>query len=445
MPWRNKVIWSEGLFMRPQHFQQNDRYLEYLIDSRCQPLQPYGWGFTDMQINRDMLSLGTLSLADCKGVFSDGTPFEAPHECPLPAPLTVPETTQQEIIHLALPLRRPGSAETQSSHAAPDVLTRYHTLESDVRDNNAGYDAMSSLELGQLRLRLMLDSEDRSCYSCLPLARVVEVRSDQGIILDEGFLPTALTCTAHPTLAGFVRELHGMLRNRAETLAGRVTDAARGGVSEIADFMLLQVVNRYDPLVAHLNTLPTLHPEMFYRFGVQIAGELATFTTNAKRSPEFPVYQHDDLAATLTPLMKALRQSLTTVLEQNAIPINLEERGFGVRVAPVGDVQLLRKGIFVLAVKADMASEKLQTLFPAQIKIGPVEHISHLVNSGLPGIGLRALPTAPRQLPYHAGFTYFELDRSNQYWSALEKANAFALHIAGDFPGLELEFWAVRG
>jgi type VI secretion system protein ImpJ len=52
---------------------------------------------------------------------------------------------------------------------------------------------------------------------------------------------------------------------------------------------------------------------------------------------------------------------------------------------------------------------------------------------------------APRQIPYHAGFNYFELDtRNNELWKQLEASGGLAMHIAGEFPGLELEFWAIR-
>jgi type VI secretion system protein ImpJ len=57
---------------------------------------------------------------------------------------------------------------------------------------------------------------------------------------------------------------------------------------------------------------------------------------------------------------------------------------------------------------------------------------------------LRSLPTAPRQLPFHAGFHYFELDRGGELWKQLEKSGSLALHVAGDFPALELELWAIR-
>jgi type VI secretion system protein ImpJ len=55
------------------------------------------------------------------------------------------------------------------------------------------------------------------------------------------------------------------------------------------------------------------------------------------------------------------------------------------------------------------------------------------------------MAVAPRQSPYHAGFTYFELDRSGELWRALKSAGAIALHQSGEFPGLALELWAIRG
>jgi len=67
-----------------------------------------------------------------------------------------------------------------------------------------------------------------------------------------------------------------------------------------------------------------------------------------------------------------------------------------------------------------------------------------LVSLQLPGIPLRPLPVAPRHLPFHAGFSYFELDRHHPAWQSLSSGSGFGFHIAGEFPELELQFWAIR-
>jgi type VI secretion system protein ImpJ len=122
----------------------------------------------------------------------------------------------------------------------------------------------------------------------------------------------------------------------------------------------------------------------------------------------------------------------------------LQERKFGIRVGPIVDRSLLVNTTWVLAVKAQMPAEALRRGFPNLVKIGPVEQIRELINVALPGIAVRALPVAPRQLPYYAGTSYFELDRTSQYWAALTRSGGIAIHVTGEVPGLELECWAIR-
>jgi type VI secretion system protein ImpJ len=97
-----------------------------------------------------------------------------------------------------------------------------------------------------------------------------------------------------------------------------------------------------------------------------------------------------------------------------------------------------------LAVKASLPIEQLRSSFPSQVKIAPVERIRDLVNAQLPGISLQPLPVAPRQIPYHSGFAYYQLDKTSEFWRELRQSGGFALHLGGDFPGLEIEFWAIR-
>jgi type VI secretion system protein ImpJ len=123
----------------------------------------------------------------------------------------------------------------------------------------------------------------------------------------------------------------------------------------------------------------------------------------------------------------------------------LRDARHGVRVGAISDRTILRAAGFVLTVQCDMPAETLRRAFPTQVKIGAVEHIRELVNVALPGIAVRALPVAPRQLPYYAGATYFELDRASPHWQQMQNSGGFAIHVSGDFPGLKLELWAIRG
>jgi type VI secretion system protein ImpJ len=442
--WNNKVIWSEGMFLRPQHFQQQERYLENLLELRSAPLRPYPWGFAQLKLDEQALALGKLSIAAARGVFPDGIPFNIPGDDDPPAPLEVPEGARNQVVMLTVPLRRPGMEEAILEEKR-ESLARFSVKDYESRDANANAGTQALVQVGKLRMRLSLESEALAAYSCLPLARVVERRVDGRLLLDEDFIPSCLDCEVARPLAGFVSELRGLLHHRGEELASVVMGRAHTGVAEITDFLLLQSINRAEPVFEHLEKVPSLHPESLFQICLRLAGDLATFAHRDRRPSSFPAYRHEDLQATFAPLMEDLRSSLSIVLERNALPIPLEERQYGLRVARVPDKQLFRTANFILAANAKIAAESLRQRFPTQVKIGPVEKIRDLVNLQLPGILIQALPVVPRQIPHHTGFSYFELDRGTDLWRQLDGSGGLAIHVAGDFPELALELWAIKG
>jgi type VI secretion system protein ImpJ len=446
MHWDNKVIWSEGMFLRAQHFQQFDRYVEKLVRGRVDGIRGHSWGIIDLQLNRELLAIGKFAVARCRGILQDGTPFSIPDHTDHPPPLEIPENARNCVVYLTLPGTQPGGIEVALGEE--ETTARYRAAEYDTADTMSDARSEEQIQIGRLRMGYALETDERAGLVSLGLARIVEVRADKAVLLDERYIAPCLNCAMAPPLAGFVAELRGLLHHRGEALAARVSAPGTKGVADIADFLLLQVVNRYEPLLAHYQAdAAALHPEAFYAKCLEIAGELGTFTGQQKRAAAFPEYRHDNLQASFAPVIAELRQALSAVLEQNAIPIPLQERSYGVRVGVVHDRSLFAGAAFVLAVNAEMPSEVLRRKFTNQSKIGPVEQIAQLVNVALPGIVIHPLPVAPRQLPYHAGTVYFELDRSGPLWKQMQKpggSGGLAFFAGDGFPGLEMELWAIR-
>ncbi|VAW89212.1 Uncharacterized protein ImpJ/VasE [hydrothermal vent metagenome] len=439
----NRVIWSEGMFLNPHHFQQQERYIERYIDGKCSAYSAYGWGIHHLEVDQELLKLGKISLINAKGVFPDGTPFSFPDQNDLPPVFEVPDNTHDKIVYLAIPVKRPGATDVLPEKETQG-LARYYASKQSARDVSVEGGDNVEIDIGKLRMRLLLESDDMSGYAGIGILRISEAREDKNILLDEEYIPTCYDCHASLKLSGFLSELAGLLHHRGESIAGRLADTQRGGTAEIADYMLLQLVNQLEPLTTHLSQMQGLHPVELYSEAVQMVGELSTFVTSSKRPPVFPPYLHDHLQATFSPVINALRQCLSMVYEQTAASLELVEKKFGIRVAQITDRTLIDSAMFVLAVRANIPENKIQTLFPAQVKVGPVDRIRQLVNAAMPGIPLKVLPVAPRQIPYHSGYTYFEFERNNDYWKELRHSGGIALHIGGDFPGLELELWTIR-
>ncbi|MGP9825630.1 type VI secretion system baseplate subunit TssK [Ectopseudomonas khazarica] len=438
-----RVVWAEGMFLRPQHFQQQERYLEFYSHSRGMACEPYFWGVRVLKFDLAALAVGKLALTEAAGLLPDGTPFAFPLQSLCPEPLDFPEGVVEQVVYLALPLRRQGTEEVLFEER-PRSLARYLVNDALVADVNsvAGEDA--ELQLGEPRLRLMLERDMTDAWLGVGVARVIERRGDRQVVLDRSYIPAMVSCHADTGVLSMLNEAHGLVSQRADALAQRLMQPGRGGVSEVSEFLLLQLLNRVEPVLAHMRAVPGTHPERFYLLLAQLASELATFMERSRRPADWPVYDHDNLQLCLPPLMMAIRSALSSVLEQNAVQIELLERSHGVRVGQIADGALLKNAQFVLAVHSSLSADTLRANFKTQVKIGPADRIRDLVNLHLPGIALQALPIAPRQIPYNAGYHYFEIDTGSDLWSQLQASRALALHIAGDFPDLQLECWAIR-
>ena len=444
MSWDSKVLWNEGLFLQPHHFQQADRYMESLVAGLARRVSPYAWGVNKLEIDEEVLKFGQFAITSCAGLTPDGTVFRVPQSEDHPPALEVPEGIKDCVVYLTVPQRRQGALEVDMTGAELSAA-RMRPGELEVTDVTSSGKKAVTMGVGKLRLQFALAVDDLADRLCIPIAKIIEVKPDKEVVLDKGFIPSCLDIQASAALGGFVRELDGLLNHRKTALSGRLSEGGSAkGVAEISDFLLLMCVNRMQPIIQHLTKIENVHPEDLFRTCIGLTGELATFMANSKAAPEFPPYAHDDLTETFKPVIRTLRQYLSSVLEQTAVSIPLDPRKYGISVGIIADRKLLSNAGFVLAVQADIPAENVRRHFQNQAKIGPVEEIRQLVNSALPGIPLRPLPVAPRQIPYHAGVVYFELDGDSAHWGKMSTSGGIAVHVSGEFPGLKMELWAIR-
>jgi len=139
MSWNNRVVWSEGMFVATQHFQQHDRYVENLIDARIRPLSSGGWGFSQLTLDHGLLAQGKLAIVSARGLLPDGTPFNIPHDDIAPSPLSIPDDLRDEVVYLALPLKRVGLRDTVDEGELLEGA-RYVSQVREVRDDNARFE-----------------------------------------------------------------------------------------------------------------------------------------------------------------------------------------------------------------------------------------------------------------------------------------------------------------
>lgn len=443
---RARLVWSEGMFLRTQHFQQQDRWIEGQLALALAGLSGLAWGFCRLELDQALLTQGRVGLVAASGILPDGTPFSIPDRDPAPEPLALPRADRPTLVHLALPLRLEGGQEVEPE-GGPEAGLRYRSRTVELRDANLGREERATIEIAEPRFRLLAEGSPLDGRATLALARVVQVEATGALALERDFVPPCLALAASPVLLSFLEELSGKLESIATERAAFVGGKRLAGAGDIADFLILLLCNRTLPLARHLLEQRTLHGEALYGWLAGLLGEAASFVPGELRPARLPPYRHAEPTASFRALFQELRRVLLELArpERKALQIPLKAFPSGVRAAEVQDRALYAEATFVLAFNAPVPAETIRQRLPGQIKIGPAEELQAIVRAAVPGIPIRHLPTVPREIPLHRGMVYFELDRASDYWRRLASSAGLALHVTGELrEGMDLELWAIR-
>lgn len=438
----NRVAWREGMFLRPQHFQAQDRFFDAQLRARVDSTRPWAWGFTELVVDEDLATLGKFGVVRAAGVMPDGTPFRIPDDMPPPEPLDVPGDARAALVSLTLPAQQVGAVEFRE--ASPTAFeARFLVDEGETLDAFSDDRASEPIEYGRPNLRFGVTRDQIYGRVTLGAVRVREVQNKR-LMFDDRFIPPTLDIRAAHRLRGAITDILGRAEQRADELALRAVEATDGGAETFASFLLLQALNKWVPVLQHLEALPTVHPERLFETFVSMAGELATLVRAERKAPPLPRYDHENPQICFDPVLDLLQSMMAAVFDRSAIQMPLENAGPGAWVSKITDHNLYQTGYFYLAVAAAAPVEEIRGLFPSVAKIGSVTKMRQIVDSALPGVPLRHTPTPPPQLRVLPGYIYFELDRGAPDWRDFTNAPALGLHVAGEWPQLKLELWCVK-
>ena len=443
MPEFGKPIWSQGLFMRPQHFQQQERYWESFVHDRVSGQSGYGWGLRRLEIDEAALELGRFEVTRLSLVLPDGTPLNAPGIADLPPPRTLGPEAQGKRVLLALPICRTDAAEV-SSNGAADTERRWRQCPVALRDTSSEDDEYCDVQLGRLAPVLLIEGEPTDTYEAVPIARVASASGTE-LTLDESYLPPVMNCRCHPGYMRTLRDILAVLHRRAENLAAQIDPNTAVGLSDALDFLLLQTVNRYESLFAHLGRLEHIAPERAYAATAELAGELSTFLPERRAQP-LPVYDHADPGPGWRRLVRCVTSALGRISDRHGVELALEHQPNGSWVAAIHDHGLLDFGRFIVVVRTDAAREVATPRIERRLKVCSMESLREIVALQLSGIPCTAVPVVPRGLPYYPDATYLEVDRTVELWDEVRSSGTLAIYLmAGAETTFDVQLWALRG
>lgn len=456
----DKVIWHDGLFLLPQHFQQQEKFLAALSLLPLQ-LHSFAWGFQEIVLDAHALLQGRVVLRAASGIFPDGTPFCFPQGQSAPKPINMPASQQNFTVYLGLPNTEEDFQGNNDINDA-ESYCRYRQIERDAVSTVSGKEQTVALQAASLSVHLFVDANevtgecrhlsqvaDKRDFSAIPIAFIKETDANGLAVKDEAFWPPLINIRTFAPLRAVLEEVLGLLAQRRQTLMTAFDQAQAS--SGMIEGLRLMVINRYFPVINHLSKLPMCHPERFYEVLAQLACELSSLEAeSADQGPDVLQlsYVHTQLYDCFTVLRRLIHQGLTRLVAPTAQEIPLKNIQTGVFHAEVLDRTCFNidvaKGSWVLAVKASMPVSELKMTLSDVIRISAIEKMGELLKGGVSGIVLNELPVAPKELQYHQGYVYFQLEPHSLFWPD-QQSSGFAFRLFNTINDLSMLFWYIRG
>ena len=437
-----KVLWTKGVLLNPQHLQAQDRYLESQLEFRLHALAFCPWGFRQVGVDREALAAGLFALTAATGLFADGLAFEIGGADAAPPPLPLGEhwrPDQKElVVYLAIPEQRPGRQSVSTRTGDRD--TRYIAEVVLLRDDNTGL-AEKPIQVARKNLRLLAEGETLEGNSVLPVARLQRTAAGP-VELDPTFIPPLVDIGGSPAALGMVRRLVELLTAKSATLSGmrrqRNVGLADFGVSDVANFWLLYTVNSHLPRFRHLLATAGGHPATLYAAMIDLAGALMTFATSHQPT-DLPDYDHQDLTGCLGRLDLLLRELLEAAVPARYVSLPLRRTEPSLYATALDEDRYFAAAQIYLAVSSGNKPADLSRRVPQLLKLSSADRIEGLVRRALPGVALRHVPDPPSAIPLRLDYQYFALERSGEDWDSIRLSRHLAAYVPADLPDPELE------
>lgn len=424
-----RVVWSEGLLIGPEHMQQLDAYHERLLARRLDAIENLNWGVSSVELDRTALTTGHVQLSSFRGVLPDGTVLDLDaNDAELPAARHLDAQRSEMVeLYIGLPREREG---VNSFTADPSHPARYQIVHREVRDWTAD-ERTAEVAFGQRKLVLLFGSEARSDHVVLKIAELAP--TDAGVAVVDTFVPACLRIGASPFLmAGLRRLMNALLaRQRAVAESRRQINRATAGFAEsdITRYLLLSEINACLPVLQYAIDAADLPPRDAYLLLARLYGKLCTFVNEADpvRVPKF-VYR--DLRATFEELFARITALLLATVDDRHIVVPLTSKEDGLYVSRLEPEQLRNCASFWLAVQTDVPERHVATQVPEFAKIAAGSEIRSLVSAlAHRGAPLEFTHTLPPEIPRKADHVYFSIDVDNDYWRRILAEADFALYL----------------
>jgi len=443
----SKIVWSEGMYLAPHHFQAQNRFFEDSLHFATSNLWNETYGFAACDVDADALQNGILALSHARGIFQDGLAFDMPECDPLPQPRSFGPLFSPTADHLTLCLAVPrwipeGKNCELETGSSGNGASRYARQVSTLHDENTGRDERP-IPLGKKNLRLIAESEANDEVLTLPVARVVRDGAGR-FVCDPNFIPPCVQASASQRLMSLLSRLVEILEEKSSAVSQDQQQQGRGrfqtGLTarQVSQFWFLHAINSSLTPLRHFLLSKHGHPEELFREMSRLAGALCTFGLDA-HPRSLPAYDHRNLDRCFDALDDHIRLHLEIVMPAQAITIPLNPVGRYFYEGEVRDQRCLGRARWILGIHCPIPEAELIARAPRLLKVCSAKFVPDLVKRAMAGLTLTHIQVPPSAIAAKVDSQYFVVDRSGPCWEHIMKTRVVGVYAPGELPSPELE------
>jgi type VI secretion system protein ImpJ len=435
------VHWANGIFLRPHHFQANDRHWNELVSSQQQFDHPVGYGVHSVTISDEALRQGVVEVRGLKLRWKEGSLLSQEqadvHRIPLqPSQLERLQGGGELMVYIAIPIHREGHANiTPAGVDGASTITRYRERILEVADESAGGDRQA-LRLRDLNVRFLFSTDDLNGYEALPIARLR--RSTTGVEqleLDRDYFPPVLEVQAWPELASVMRRIHDDVNSQLQTEAATIqsrkitfSDSQQGNLERM---MRLYSLNEAAAELTCLAFARGIHPLVAFTALCKIVGRLSIFGQSLTIPADIPRYDHDDLAPLFYWAHMRIRELIFSKQDDvyyqrwffgsgRGMRVTLDREWFGDRWDWYFGVRLIN---FTPEECLDLFRNKIQWV------LASASEVEDLFTKRADGLATFRVKQLPSVLPTNKDWMYFKIGRENEAWRKVQAEETLALRV----------------
>lgn len=432
-----RLVWSEGMFISPQHLQSLDRYHEQLLDARLGAAAPLTWGVQQLELDGAALGAGQLRIERFAGIFPGGLALAfggTDPEAPPPRSIAehFPPQAKSLEVHLAVARERDGlPAYAQEGGDAATTRARYTVTSRPVQDATST-GATVNVPFARPNVLLLLGAESREDFDSVKIAELARNAAGQ-VVVAESYVPPLLRTGASPWLAGALKGLLArLIAKQRELAAGRRPAVAEIAPAEAPRMLQLVILGGAIPELVHVTDGEGAPPTQAYVAVARLAGQLAAFAPDGDVAG-LPKFQHSDPRASFEPILARLDAFLGGIGIERFVRVPLDVRG-AMQIARFQDDKLLR-GQLYLTVKTELPEAQVAEQLPRLCKIAALSDVQALVQAAAPGLPLQYVSRPPPEIPPRAGVLVFGLAPAgaDRLWKAVVSDRTLAMYLPPPF------------